>query len=488
MSKQPPQKTGAEAFSSQSLRQLPHVVLLGRPNVGKSTLYNRLLRARKAVVSDLPGTTRDRLEQVFKLKDFPPFLLIDMAGIETVLKDDAEISQQMQMQVQTAINQADLILFIVEAKSGLTIGDQIVAKLLRRSDKPAILVINKCDNSKDELQALDFAQLGLEPEVKVSSLHAKGITPLLDLIKAKISCLQPKAGQEQTTVQATDQRELAVSILGRPNVGKSTLLNLLAKSNRVVVSAVPGTTRDAVDELIPAEAVFKNTFTKWQTVRLIDTAGIRKPGQIEPGVEKWSIIRSLDSIERSEVVLLVINGEEGLTHQDLQIAQKIVEVGRPLILVINKWDTILSKKEIIYSTEEELDQQASFMQGLINKAPFLHFVPVIFISALKSWNTEHLGKLILKCYNAWSNEVDAVKLKEIVHFVQTQPRLKRVSAITMTHSQPPTFQVEVDGKELLHFSAVRQIDNLIREIGEIGPTPIKIWTKPKFTKVTSPKK
>jgi GTPase len=457
-------------------QRIPRVALVGRPNVGKSSLFNRLIRARQAIVSDVPGTTRDRLTSLLTIKG-TQIELVDMAGIEPALKEKNEISQGMQLQVEQALRNADVIMWVVDSKQGVTHQDEIVAELLRRLNKDVFIVVNKSDGDHMSDAQFEFTRFGFRGTFPVSALHNKGIQDLFDALSPVIAQLATDTNPERD-LHAESDKELQVAILGRPNVGKSTLLNALTESKRAVVSPIAGTTRDAVDDVIPASRLFGRTFTQWEQIRIVDTAGIRRPGKIvkgRQGIEGWSVIRTLETLDRAELAFLVIDATEKLVHQDLQVVEKIIDAGRPIIIVINKWDLILAKTDATPGTDEDAALQETFLTGLREQASFLFWAPVIFISALEGINLRKIGSVALRCYQAWSTKVDRRELLEVSRHVRSLPRLSNVLAISYEHSQPPTFHIHTQGKEVLHFSLRRQIEHILREVFGIGPTPIKIW-------------
>jgi GTP-binding protein len=282
--------------------------------------------------------------------------------------------------------------------------------------------------------------------------------------------------------ELVDPKELKIAIIGRPNVGKSTLLNALTDDERSVVSSVPGTTRDSVDTLIPATQLFKRTFTRWEQVRIIDTAGIRRRGKIEMGIESWSFLRTINAVEEAEITLLMLDGTEGLTQQDLHIAQRILEIGRPVIILVNKWDAVLSAKNIVPGTVEDVKQQEVFLDMLRKEASFLFWAQVLFLSAQEKINLHIVSRLVLNAYNAWNLDVDQKDLDALVEKLKFQPLFKNLQKITMQHNKPPVFHLHVEGKNLPHFSTHRAAENVLREVFDIGPTPIKIWSETSIQK------
>ena len=449
----------------------PNVALVGRPNVGKSTLFNRLARKRIAVVADIAGTTRDRLQYELSVEG-RRFVMTDMAGLEPALAQNNEISQGTQAQVATALAEADLVVWVVDGAAGATPEDARIAVLLRELHKPVVIAVNKCDNPKLELNQYEFSQYGFDESVPLSAIHGRGIEALLKAVAVRLP-----ADREVGEIVAED-KELRLGIIGRPNVGKSTLLNSLSNIERSVVSAIAGTTRDSVDTVIKAEDLFPDTFTKWKTVRIIDTAGIRRSGKIGYSIEGWSVIRTLDSLDRSEVALLLIDATEGMVHQDLQIAQEIADSGRAMVLLINKWDTVLARKGIEKDSEAEQAEQTKFLNTMRAQAPFLFWVQVLFMSAQEKINLHVIGKLVVKAYNAWNLKVDPEDLKSFTKEMKKQPAFKSLLDITYEHACPPVFHIHMEGRGLPHFSLNRQMENALRQYFEIGPTVIKIWNVP----------
>lgn len=452
-----------------------HVALLGRPNVGKSTLFNRLLKKRKAVVSATAGTTRDRLKHLLSFNDHQA-VLMDMAGLEPALTDKNEISAGMQRQVEQALAEADVIIWVVDGSEGATSQDEMIAELIRRLQKPVIVAVNKCDHSSHASNHFEFLRFGFEPVIALSAVHATGVTELTQAVATALAALPPKS---ELPTDFTDQedRELKLALLGRPNVGKSTLLNQLAGSDRAVVSAVSGTTRDAVDTVLPAVHLFGKTFTRFQTVRVIDTAGIRQRGKMGHEIEAWSVLRSLDAAEEAHVVLLVIDGTEGVTHQDLIVAEKVLAAGRPLILAVNKWDAVLAEDNLLPATVEAEAAQEKMLGRLLSRAPFLAWAQVIFISAKTGLHVEYLGQLINRAYQAWSKLPDQKEVTELANALRTHPRLKNLRSLEVKRAQPPVFILHVDGATLPHFTTRRMVDRALRDALSIGPTPIKLWVE-----------
>ena len=451
----------------------PRVALVGRPNVGKSTLYNRLIGKRIAVVADVAGTTRDRLENPVDWEG-RRFWLMDMAGLEPSLSDDTELSRGTQAQVFKALADADLVLWVVDGRAGLTLADEQIATQLRALHKPVLVVVNKTDHPKHEVAQYEFAQFGFIDTFPISALNGRNASDLLDRIIELIP------GEIQELIQ--DPEEIRISIVGRPNVGKSTLLNQLAGEERSVVSPIAGTTRDSVDSVIPAAQLFGSTYTKWKRVRIIDTAGIRRRGKIEYGIESWSLVRTLDAVDQSQVVLLLLDAEDGIAMQDLHIAQKITDSGRAMIILLNKWDTVLAAKHIEQGSEQEESAQSEFLTTLRNMAPFLHWVQVLFMSAKESINLEVVGKLVLSAYTAWSFDVPQEELDELAIHIRKTPAMRNLQRLELQSTQPPIFRLYIEGRALPHFSSHRFVENALRDFFNLGPTPIKIWSQTSMEK------
>jgi GTP-binding protein len=460
-------------FTSATIPKAYHqVALLGRPNVGKSTLFNRLVGKRKAVVSDIAGTTRDRLQQVITHQK-QQFVLVDMAGIEPALSEKTEISIGTQRQVEQALKDASLIIWVVDRLDGVTVQDERVAELVRRLNKPVIVAVNKCDAEQHESDQLEFMRFGFQPLIPISAVHNRGVLELLDAVVAGLTPLPSPTVPH--LYEDGERRELTIAILGRPNVGKSTLLNTIVGEERSVVSPVSGTTRDAVDTVISADGFFGNTFTKFQTLRIVDTAGIRQRGKMGHEIEAWSVLRSLDSLDDAEIALLLVDASEGVTHQDLIVAQKIVDAGKPLILMVNKWDLVLAKRGLVAGTLEADAAQEELLNQLIRKAPFLGWCQVIFVSALTKLNVRYLGGLVLRAHHAWNFTPKEEELREITAELQKSPRLKNLVSIAFQRNKPPVFIVHLHGSLLPHFTTRRFLENALRDFFELGPTPMKLW-------------
>ena len=437
----------------------PMVAIVGRPNVGKSTFFNYIIGKRISIVEDTPGVTRDRVyaEANWRGKEFT---LIDTGGIEFDSSND--ILAQMKEQVDIAINMADVIVFLTDAKQGVTAADKDIALILKKSKKPVILVCNKADNfGKDAPEIYEFYNLGIGDPFRVSSVNALGIGDVLDEIYEKLPAV-PENQEEDLTVR--------VAIIGKPNVGKSSLVNKILGENRVIVSNVAGTTRDAID------SEFENSHGKYV---FIDTAGVRRHSKIEEKIEKYSVARTLLAIERADVCLLMIDATEGVTEQDTKIAGEAHEAGKGVIIVINKWD--------LY--EKENGTLEKYTKEVYNKIPYLSYAPILFISAKTGQRVDKLFELINKVANQNSMRVSTSVLNQVLNefIAVVQPptdkgRRLKIYYMTQATTKPPTFVVFVNDKKLFHFSYERYLVNQLRkEFGLVG-TPVRMIVREKSEK------
>ncbi len=447
----------------------PHVAIVGRPNVGKSTLFNRLIGRRHAVVSDIPGTTRDRLIGEAEWEG-RAFHVVDTGGIEILpptveagrrptpqkplLEDSAAFIPLIREQAQQAIQEADVILFLTDAATGLTGADREVADLLRQSRKPVLLVVNKADNPRREQEALEFYELGFEELFTISAIHGIGVGDLLDRV---IELLPPEADEEEETAAAH------IAIVGRPNVGKSSLLNRLIGEERAIVSPVAGTTRDAVDTALDWEG---------QRIILIDTAGVRRRGKIAPGVEKYSVLRTLKALERADVALMMIDATEGITAQDTHIAGQVIEAGVSAVVLINKWDAVPEERK-----REGLRFEAEVREAL----KFLPYVPVLFISARTGLHVNKIIPTALEVVEARYQRIPTGPLNDLIRnaLAEHAPPSKRGKRLKIYYATqagvaPPTFVFFVNDPELVHFSYRRYLENRIRELYPFPGTPIRL--------------
>lgn len=435
------------------------VAIVGRPNVGKSTFFNALAGEKIAIVNDAPGVTRDRIYADCSWRD-TKFQIIDTGGIEPESEDI--ITKQMRRQAELAMDMADVIVFMTDVKDGVTESDREVAQILRKTKKPVILVCNKCDrvgNSPDEVY--DFYSLGLGDPMAISAGKKLGIGEVLDEIYDKFGDIEE---------EIEDEEVIKVAIIGKPNVGKSSLVNKMLKEERVIVSNIAGTTRDAID------THFQNESGKYI---FIDTAGIRRKNKVYDGLEKYSVIKAQSAIDRANVCLLVIDALEGVTEQDEKIAGLAHESGKAIIIVINKWD--------LY--EKETKTLEKYKKQVYVKLAYLAYAPIVFISATTGQRVNNIFTMINEVNAQNSQRVPTGMLNDVISkaIAVTQPpsdkgkRLK-IYYVTQVTTRPPTFVVFVNNKELMHFSYTRYLENnLRRQFGFVG-TPIKMIIREKSEK------
>ena len=434
---------------------LPLIAIVGRPNVGKSTLFNRLIGHRRSIVTDEPGITRDR---IYGSMDWNGrlFEVVDTGGI--VPGDEQEIPSRILEQAQMAIDTAAVIFFVVDGRAAMTAPDQELARLLRKTNKPVFVVVNKIDSEKQGADSSEFYRLGFNDVFPVSSEHGKGITDLLDKAAATIPA-QPDA-------EDVGSREIKVSIIGRPNVGKSTLLNKLVGQERAMVSPIAGPTRDAVDSVIEQGG---------RTIRFIDTAGIRRKGKTELKAEKLSVVMARRHLERSDVALLVIDGKEGVTALDAHIAGYAHEAARSVIIVVNKWDIVDKTPSITADYERDIRE----------KLKFVSFAPILFISAKTGQRVQNLYGVIQEVNEARYQRVSTKDLNEFLRQEVMQrgglPAEVKIRYITQVKVNPPTFVMFSNKLKKLHFSFERFIENRIRERFPFVGTPIIIKQRLKKT-------
>lgn len=428
---------------------LPVVAIVGRPNVGKSTLFNRIINERLAIVEDAPGVTRDRNYAEAEWMGHK-FDLIDTGGITW---EDGKIEEEIRAQAEIAIDEADVIVMLCSVVNGVTDLDERVAKLLYRTKKPVILAVNKADNPEQRANIYDFYSLGLGDPIPVSGSHGTGIGDLLDKIVSEF----PEKHDNQ------DPDTISFSVIGRPNVGKSSIVNKLLGENRVIVANQEGTTRDAIDTPF--------TDSDGTKFRLIDTAGIRRRGKVYEKTEKYSVMRALSAIDRSDVVLLVLDASTGIREQDKHVAGYAHEAGRGLIIVVNKWD--LPKKN---STSAK-----DFEQVIRQEFQYLDYAPIIFVSAKTGQRLDQIPKLVKEVYHNQNQRIQSSVLNDLLleasKLVPT-PMIKgkrlRVYYMTQVKTNPPTFVVFVNDPELMHFSYQRFLINQLRENFNFEGTPIQI--------------
>ena len=437
----------------------PMVAIIGKPNVGKSTFFNYIIGKRLSIVEDMPGVTRDRVYGEANWRG-RSFTLIDTGGIEP--KSDDIILTQMKSQADIAISIADVIIFLTDIKQGVTAADQEIALMLKKSKKPVVLVCNKSDNfGKVQDDIYEFYNLGLGDPYPVSSTNALGIGDVLDAIYEEF----PVKDENEE-----DDEIINVAVIGKPNVGKSSLVNRILGENRVIVSNIAGTTRDAID------SYFENDKGKYN---FIDTAGIRRKSKVSESIEKFSVMRSLLAIERADVCLLLIDAQEGVTDQDAKIAGEAHEAGKGVIIVVNKWDTI----------EKTTGTLENYKKEVYNKLGYLTYAPMLFISAETGQRVDKLFELINKVASNNSMRVSTSMLNEVINeaIAVVQPptdkgrRLKILYA-TQASTKPPTFVIFVNSKQLFHFSYERYLVNQIRTNFGLEGTPIRVISREKGDK------
>ncbi len=429
----------------------PIVAIIGRQNVGKSTLLNRLAGRRLAIVADLPGTTRDRIFTDINWQG-KEFTLVDTGGLE--FKVESDITRAVNEQVKTAITDANIIIFLIDAQDGITTTDLEIADLLRTSQKPLLLVANKVDNERLESEVVEFFTLGIGEPMLISAYHRLGINDLLD----KIAMLLPAP---LATTSEPDVMKLA--IVGRPNVGKSMLLNALAGAERAIVSDLPGTTRDATDTLLDFEG---------QSVLFIDTAGIRRRGRVGTKIERYSVLRSLKAIDRADIAILMLDASELVTAQDLHIAGYIQQASKGVILLVNKWDIAKNL------TKEECTRY------IRSKFRFIPYAQLFFISAKLGQGINKIIKQSFKVYEERFKRIPTAEVNSVIHkavSAHTPPqksgkRLKLLYA-TQADINPPTFVFFVNDTRLIHFSYKRYLENMLRRSFGFDGTPLRLAFK-----------
>ena len=431
--------------------KLPSVALVGRPNVGKSTLFNKIVGKQVSIIEDSPGITRDRIYQEVTYNN-KRFYLIDTGGIDASKMD---FNAEIKMQAEIAIQEADIVVFMVDGKEGITSNDLLVRDILRGADKKVIVAINKIDVKSAQDNLYDFYELGFDTYIPISSIHNTGFIELMDTITMNF-----KAQEEEY-----EDTRIKFSIIGRPNVGKSSLMNALLNEERVVVSNIAGTTRDSIDSVLK----YHN-----EEFIMIDTAGMRKKGKVFESVEKYSLFRSLKAIDRSDICLVVINAEEGIKEHDKHIAGYAIERGKGLIFVVNKWDTV--KETTIQEFETQMRAEFQF-------APY---APIVYLSALTKKRIHTLMPEILKVKDNIKKEIKTSILNDIIreaYQLNLPPSYKgkrlKIYFVSQTGINPPKFTFRVNNKGLVHFSYERYLENKIRESFDFTGTPIVINFKGK---------
>ena len=433
----------------------PIIAIVGRPNVGKSTLFNRIAGGKKAIVWDEPGVTRDRNYADVEREE-KSFTLIDTGGFEPVSKD--RIFVQMREQCQLAMDEADLILFIMDGKEGLTPSDTEISDILRRLNKPVFYIVNKIDGPKHEEKALEFYRLGMEPIYSISAEHGYGVNGLMDeVLKALPGSTEKKWNRDV----------MRVAVLGRPNVGKSSLVNRLLGYKRVLVDEVPGTTRDAIDTLFEADG---------KRYALVDTAGIRRKSRISLRLEKYSIVEALRTIDRSDVALLLLDSKEGVTDQDARIGGFVHEKGKGCILVVNKWDLIEKDSQTMVRYEGEVREALKY----------LSYAPILFISALTGQRVKKVLEAVGHVSEQTKKRISTSPLnKYFGAWVEKFPpplyknRSVKMNYITQVSTAPPTFVIYTNIPEGIHFSYERYLLNQMREAFGFEGVPVRLLFRKK---------
>ena len=448
----------------------PLIALVGRPNVGKSTLFNRLVGERMAVTDEIPGTTRDRLMAEFDWRG-RLFQVVDTGGIEVYepkgARDEAPLAEgsadfvpQIRAQAMQAVQDADLVIMLVDADAGITAADEEVAEILRRTKKPVLVAANKADHISHVDNAVEFYALGLGEVFAISAIHGLGVGDLLDAVYAILE-------GEKFPEQDDEDDHLKIAIVGRPNVGKSSLLNRLLGEERVIVSPIAGTTRDAID----TDIMYFD-----ERVTLIDTAGIRRRGKIEPGVEKYSVVRANKAMERADVVLLVIDAIDGITEQDQHIGGYVMEASKSVVIVVNKWDAV----------EKETMTAHEFEKQIKGKFDFLPDPPVVFISALTGQRIHEVLEVAQRVYEGRHFRIPTSELNRIMRDAyqkHTPPirgtRRLKLLYVSQVATAPPVILFHVNDPRLVHFTYKRFLENQIREAYPFEGTPLRLSFRPR---------
>lgn len=431
----------------------PVVAIVGRPNVGKSTLFNRLVGNRKAIVEDTPGVTRDRLYDNSEWSGHE-FIIIDTGGIRFDRED--VFASEIRLQAELAIEEADVILFMVDSKEGITSEDEQVADLLRKADKPVVLAANKVENFDKQLEYFEFYNLGLGEPIPISAMHGLNTNDLLDAV---VSQFGPAPRQEE------DDDTIRIAIVGRPNVGKSSLVNALLGEERVIVSDIPGTTRDAIDTPFQFQG---------RKYTLIDTAGIRRKSRIKESTERYSVIRALRSIDRADVVLIMVDAVDGVRDQDKKIAGYVHEQGRANIIVVNKWDLVEKNSTTINRYDEEIREEFKF----------LAYSPIMYVSALTKKRIFKLLDIVDFVVGQHNRRINTSELNQVVNEAMALNPLpggggKKVKILysTQVRTAPPTFIFFSNHPELVHFSYLRYLENTLRQNFGFEGSPIRLLVR-----------
>ena len=457
----------------------PVVALVGRPNVGKSSLFNRLAGERLAVIDDTPGTTRDRLHAEADWAG-AEFVVVDTGGIDpTKMKvgkgreplsiGSKEFIKEIRYQAEAAIREADAVLFLVDVENGVTPADREVAQILRQHQiekdgelfPPVLLVVNKCDSTERRQQAIEFYEMGMGEVHAISAMHGSGTGDLLEKLVAALK-IEPGSYEDE---EEPEDESVKIAIVGKPNAGKSSLLNKLVGEERAIVSDIPGTTRDSVDEYLEVDGI---------PVTLIDTAGIRRRGKVEPGVEKYSVIRAMRAIERADVALLVIDATTSITNQDTHIAGYILDAWKSAVVVVNKWDLV----------EKDSYTMDAFRKVIARELNFMDYVPVVFISALTGQRVDQVISTAMRVQEERIRRISTSELNRILRKAQDDHpapsqhgRHLKIYYATQVGASPPTFLLYVNEPKLVHFTYKRFLENRFRETYSFLGTPLRLVFK-----------
>ena len=431
----------------------PLVAIVGRPNVGKSTLFNRLAGRPSAIVSDVPGTTRDRVITETEWAE-RTFILVDTGGLD--IYPETELLSKVNAQISAAMREADVLVMVVDADAGVTPSDRDVAEAVRAAERPVVLAANKADNDRRAATAVDFYELGLGDPLPLSAYHNIGVD---DMMAQVISLLPPPV--EETEPDA----DLRLAIVGRTNVGKSMLVNTVVGHERAIVSDVPGTTRDALDTVIAHED---------STMILIDTAGIRRRGRVEPGIERYSVLRAIRAIDRADVAVLVMDASEVATAQDTHIAGYILDAYKGVVIAVNKWD--LSKS--LNLRKEDVERRVG------ERFRFAQYAPMVFVSALRNTGIDDLLNTALEVHGEWTKDLPRYDLRRtVMNAVADHPpsptgrRSLKIFGVTQDKTAPPSFTFYVNSSEMVHFSYRRYLENAIRGAYEFKGSPLRMRFK-----------
>src|SRR5579863_6193380 len=462
----------------------PLVAIVGRPNVGKSTFFSRMIGERVAIVEDMPGTTRDRLygDTDWNGRDFT---LIDTGGLEFgagipvgqvgLNGQSGDIMKNVRAQAELAIEEADVIVFMVDAYARITAADEAVAEMMRHTSKPVILAVNKADNATRRMDAVEFYSFGLGEPITISSIQGTGTGDLLDVIVENLPLPDEFEHEEEQDIPR-------IAIVGRPNVGKSSLLNAILGVQRSIVSDVPGTTRDAIDTEIEFEG---------RKLVIVDTAGIRRRGRIGPGVEKFSVLRSERSIERADVAFLLIDASEGLAAQDTHIAGEIHDKAKGVVVVVNKWDLAQEQRKAeredrFPHPNDEIDSAEKYRDIIAEGLKFIPYAPIVFTSAKTGYHVQTLLQTAVKITEMRFLRVPTARLNEVVQDAVrrhnptvVKNKILKIYYATQVQVNPPTFAFFVNDTEAVHFSYERYLENRLRETFGFKGTAIRMFFKPR---------